>query len=415
MAASYLRKCCATFFGLSAMMLIAADWPAWRGADRTGVSRETGLLKEWPKGGPPLVWKAKGLGAGYSSPSVVGDRIYTVGTRNKDEYALALRASDGKALWETKIGSMAKGGPAGAAYPGPRASPTVDGDRIYVLGSSGDLACLDTNGKVVWRKHLVNDLGGKPGIWDYSESPLIDGDVLICTPGGAKSSLAALNKSTGDVIWISEVPDGGEAAYASAVIANAGGTKQYVQFLRNGVAGVSAKDGKFLWLFGRDVGSTNCSTPIVRDDLVFESHAGPSASGCALLRLIPESPGYKVEYFQKKALNNHHGGVVLVGDCVYGTTGQSLACVDWKTGESKWDNRSVGKGSISAADGRLYVRGEKGTMALVEATPSGYRELGKFEQTDRSKWPAWPHPVIANGRLYLRDDDTLLCYDIKAK
>jgi outer membrane protein assembly factor BamB len=347
---------------------------------------------------------------------VVGDRIYTMGTRAKDEYALALDAV-GKQVWEAKIGPIARGGPFGAAYPGPRCTPTVDGDRLYVLGSDGDLVCLDTSGKEQWRKNLEKDLGGKRGIWEFSESPLIDGDVLICTPGGPKASLAALNKKTGAVVWTAEVPEGGEAAYASVMIAEAAGVKEYVQFLRNGVAGVSAKDGKFLWLFGRDVSSTNCSTPIVRDGQVFESHAGPGgAAGCALLRLRPDSPtGYELTYFQKKTLNNHHGGVVLVGDYVYGTTGYALACVEFKTGEEKWNVKSVGKGSIMAADGRLYVRGEKGSVALVEATPDGYKERGKFDQPNRSKWPAWPHPVIAHGKLYLRDDDVLLCYDVKAQ
>ncbi|HEY1376935.1 MAG TPA: PQQ-binding-like beta-propeller repeat protein [Gemmataceae bacterium] len=414
MAVNRWQGWCLVLAGLGASAAVAADWPGWRGADRTGVSPETGLLQEWPAGGPKLLWKATGLGGGYSSPAVVGDRIYTLGTRGKDEYALALDAQ-GKQVWEAKVGPTTRGGPFGAAYPGPRSTPTVDGDRLYVLGSAGDLVCLDTAGKERWRKHLTTDLGGKPGIWDYAESPLIDGDRLICTPGGPKTSLAALNKTTGDVIWTATVPEGGEAGYASPVIAEAGGVKEYVTFLRNGVAGVAAKDGKVLWLFGRDVGTTNCSTPIVRDGQVFESHAGPSASGCALLTLTPDAPGYKLEYFQKKSLNNHHGGVVLVGDYVYGTTGQELACVDLKTGEQKWSNRSVGKGSIAAADGRLYVRGEKGTVALVEATPAGYHERGRFEQPDRSKKFAWPHPVIAHGKLYLRDDDVLLCYDVTAK
>jgi outer membrane protein assembly factor BamB len=414
MAANVWHRWCLVLVGFGGVAAVAADWPAWRGADRTGVSAETGLLQEWPAGGPKLAWKATGLGGGYSSPAVVGDRIYTMGTRDKDEYVLALTA-DGKPVWATKVGPIAKGGPPTATYPGPRATPTVDGDRVYVLGSDGDLVCVDTAGKEQWRKNLEKDLGGKRGIWDYSESPLIDGEVLVCTPGGPAASLAALNKKTGDVIWTATVPEGGEAAYSSPVIAEAGGQKEYVQFLRKGIVGVAAKDGKFLWLFGREPTSTNCCTPIVHDGHVFESHAGPGGSGCALLKLTPDAPGYQEVYAKKKALDNHHGGVVLVGDYLYGTTGQVLACVELKSGDQKWSDRSVGKGSIAAADGRLYVRGEKGTMALVETTPAGYKERGKFEQPNRSKWPAWPHPVIANGKLYLRDDDVLLCYDVKAK
>jgi outer membrane protein assembly factor BamB len=417
MAAIRWRGWCLVVITVGATAAMAADWPAWRGADRTGVSPETGLLKEWPEGGPPLAWKAHGLGDGYSSPSVVGDRIYTMGTSGKDEVALALDAT-GKKVWEAKVGPTTRGGPFGANYPGPRATPTVDGDRVFVLGSDGDLVCLSTAGKEVWRKNLEKDLGGKRGIWDYSESPLIDGDVLVCTPGGPESSLAALNKTTGEVIWKATVPDGGEAAYASVMIAEAAGVKEYVQYLRNGVAGVSAKDGKFLWLYGQNLSATNCSTPIVRDGQVFESHAGPGgAAGCSLLRLTPDSPtGYQLLYYQDKTLNNHHGGVVLVGDYVYGTTGLSLMCVDFKTGVKKWDASSVGKGSISAADGRLYVRGEEnGTMALVEANPEKYVERGRFKQPDRGKRRVWPHPVIAHRKLYLRDDDVLLCYDVAAK
>jgi outer membrane protein assembly factor BamB len=417
MTVTHWRRWSLVLLGLAGSAAFAADWPAWRGADRTAVSPETGLLKEWPKDGPKLAWKATGLGAGYSSPSVVGDRIYIMGTRGGDEFALTLDA-EGKPVWEAKVGRIAKEGP--PSYPGPRSTPTVEGDRVYVLGSAGDLVCLDTTGKEVWRKSFVKDFDGKPGRWAFSESPLIDGDVLVCTPGGEKASLAALNKKTGEVIWTASVPEGGEAAYSSPIAAEAGGQKEYMTFLRNGMASVSAKDGKFLWLFGQTPTTTNCPTPIVRDGLVFESHAGPQGSGCALLRLTPDDPGYKEVYAKKKVLDNHHGGVVLVGDYLYGTNGAALplaalACVDFKTGEEKWTNKSVGKGSIAAADGRLYVRGEMGAVALVDASPDGYKERGRFDQPDRSKRPAWPHPVIAHGKLYLRDDDVLLCYDVKAQ
>jgi outer membrane protein assembly factor BamB len=391
------------------------DWPGWRGADRTGVSPETGLLKEWPEGGPKLLWKATGLGEGYSTPSVAGGRIYSMGSKGGAEYAMALDANGGKPLWETKIGAVAKDGP--PSYPGPRCTPTVDGDRVYVLGSDGDLACLDLGGKVIWQKNLEKDLGGKRGIWAYSESPLIDGDVLVCTPGDATATLAALNKKTGAVIWTAQVPEGGVAAYASVIIAEAGGVKQYVQFLNNGAVGVAAKDGKLLWNYRKIATRTSGSTAIPHDGTVFVSASGPPTAGgpgAALLR--PKADGGVEEVYVGKTLANHHGGIVKVGDFLYGTNQNALVCQDFKTGATKWESRLTGKGSVSAADGHLYVRGEKsGHVFLVEATPDSYKPKGRLEQPDRSQTMAWPHPVIANGRLYLRDQDVLLCYDLKAK
>ena len=251
-------------------------------------------------------------------------------------------------------------------------------------------------------------------MWAYAESPLIDGDTLVCTPGGAETSMAAVDKKTGDIIWKSHIPDAGEAAYASAIAAEVGGTRQYIQYMRNGVVSVAAKDGASLWRYTKLATPTNCCTPIVRGDHVFVSMAGPGGSGHALLKLSADGREMAVVY-EGKDLAVHHGGVVLVGDSLYGATNSVLACLDFKTGAKKWDNRSVGKGSIAAADGRLYVRAEKGPIALVEATPAGYKEAGRFDQPDRSGKNAWPHPVISGGRLYVRDWDLLLCYDIKAR
>jgi outer membrane protein assembly factor BamB len=336
-----------------------------------------------------------------------------MGSRDNTEYAMALDARDGSHLWEAEVGAVAKEGP--PSYPGPRSTPTVDGDRVYVLGSDGDLVCLTKEGQPVWHKNLEKDLGGKRGRWAYSESVLVDGDVVVCTPGGPEVSLAALNKKTGETVWKCKVPEGGEAAYASAIAVDAAGVRQYVQLLAKGLAGVAAKDGKFLWHYAKLTTGTNCPTPIFHDGCVFESDAGPGGGGCALLRLVADGPKVAAqEVYNNHNLMNHHGGIVRVGESVYGTTQTDLVCVDFKTGEVKWKNRCVGKGSIAAADGRLYVRSEQsGRVALVEATPEGYKEKGRLEQPDRSKFNAWPHPVIANGRLYLRDDDKLFCYDVK--
>jgi outer membrane protein assembly factor BamB len=394
-----------------ALAAVAADWPQWRGPDRTGVSRETGLLKEWPKTGPKLLWKAADVGDGYSTPAVVGGRVYLLSNRGDDESALALNAEDGKTVWSTRVGKVGEN--RGPQYPGARSTPTVDGDVLYALGSDGDLVCLETaGGKVRWRKNLQSDFGGVPGNWAYSESPLVDGKVLVCTPGGAKATLVALDKTNGNVIWQCPAPGGDPAAYASAIVAEVGPVKQYVQFLAKGVVGVDARTGKFLWRYDKTIDpAANIPTPVFRDGFVFSSTGRNQGS---LARLTADKDGVTVTpvYFSK-AMNNGLGGVVLVGDYLYGTNTQQLLCLDFKTGDVKWRDRSVGPGSVCYADGHLYVRGQGGEAALVEATPTGYKEKGRFAQPERSSKPAWPYPVVANGRLYLRDQGVLFCYDVK--
>jgi outer membrane protein assembly factor BamB len=405
------------------------DWPGWMGPDRTGVSQETGLLKQWPKEGPKLMWKVTDIGEGYSTPSVAAGKIFLMSNRGtNDEFAIALNIKDGSKLWEQRIGKV--GPNRGPQYPGSRSTPTVDGDAVYVLASGGDLACLDAaKGQVRWKKSLPTDFDGKSGNWAYAESPLIDGDVLVCTPGGDKATLVALNKTNGEVIWKAVVPGGSGgggggkgmrmapnmAAYASAIVATVGGVKQYIQILTGSMVGVAAKDGKLLWRYDKMTGSTLCNTPLFHDGFVFASAlARGGFTGSVLLKLTATGEGVKTEeVYTNKSLSVHHGGVVRVGDTVYGTTESGLVCIDFKSGEMKWQNRCVGKGSVAAADGCLYVRSEKGPVALVEATPTAYKEISRFDQTDRSGKNAWPHPVIAGGRLYLRDQNVLLCYDVK--
>jgi outer membrane protein assembly factor BamB len=396
--------------------LPADDWPGFRGADRTGVSAEAGLLPEWPPGGPKLLWKATGLGAGFSTPSVAGGRLYLLGARGKTELLIALDARGGKRLWETPVGRVAGG------KPGPRSTPTVAGGLLYVLSSDGKLVCAEAaGGRVRWRRDLKADFGGRCGRWAYAESPLVDGDRVVCTPGGPKATLVALDRGTGAEVWRAAVAPPGRgpgyatAAYASAVAADLAGTRQYVQFLAGGVVGVSARDGKFLWHYDRPANDTaNCSTPLARDDSVFA--ASDYGAGAGRARVVRAGAGFRAEeLYAVPALKNHHGGMVLVGDHVYGTGLASLLCVDFRTGQVVWQDRCVGKGSVSCAGGRLYVRGEDGEVALVEATPAGYRERGRFAQPDRSSQKAWPYPVVAGGRLYLRDWDAVLCFDIKAR
>jgi outer membrane protein assembly factor BamB len=387
------------------------------------LSKETGLLKEWPKGGPKLLWKRKDIGGGYSTPAVVGGRIYLMADRKGDELVVALAVKDGSTVWSTRVGKV--GPNMGPQYPGTRSTPTVDGERIYALGSDGDLVCLERGkGKKVWSKNLRNDFDGAPGLWAYSESVLIDGDVLVCTPGGENASLVALNKKDGATRWKSAVPKGGEAAYSSPIAVEVQGVRQYVQFLAKGLVGVDAKTGKFLWRYDetRDQ-AANIPTPVFHDGGVFTS---TSRNGSGLVRLKADKGEVTAEqvYYNNTKLNSI-GGVVLVGEHLYGTDAKGqLVCMDFKTGKVKWRNPSVGTASLCYADGRLYVRSQGGTgfgpektpeVALVEATPDGYKEKGRFEQPDHGRRPAWPHPVVANGRLYLRDGDVLLCYDVKGK
>jgi outer membrane protein assembly factor BamB len=424
-----LMAAVAAFPGAAKAQLKASedDWPGWMGADRTGVSHETGLLKQWPKDGPKLVWEAKGIGEGYSTSSVSGGKIYLMSNRGmSDEFAIALSVKDGSKIWEQRIGKV--GPNRGPQYPGSRSTPTVDGDAVYVLGSDGDLACLDAaKGEVRWKKNLREDFDGKCGMWAYAESPLIDGDTLVCTPGGDKATLAALNKNNGNVIWKVVVPAKGgaargvggsnTAAYGSAIAATVGGVKQYIQILTGGVVSVAAKDGKLLWSYDKLTGNTMCNTPLFHDGYVILSAFNPrGGSGSTLLKLTATGENVKAEeVYLNKDLSAQHGGVVRVGEAIYGTNNTGLVRIDFKTGETKWQDRSVGKGSIAAADGELYVRSENGPVALVEANPTAYKEISRFDQPNRSKQKAWPHPVIAGGRLYLRDQDVLLCYDVKQK
>jgi outer membrane protein assembly factor BamB len=400
----------------------ADDWPQWRGPTRSGLSKETGLLKQWPKSGPKLLWERKDIGGGYSTPAVVGDRIYLMADREGEEFVVALATADGAKVWSTAVGKV--GPNIGPQYPGTRSTPTVDGDWIYVLGSDGDLACLEKDkGKVVWSKNLKKEFGGAPGMWAYSESVLIDGDKLICSPGGKTATLVALRKKDGGVIWKCAVPERDQAGYASAIAVDVGGSRQYVQFLAKGLVGVDAKTGKFLWRYDetRDE-AANIPTPVFHDDCVFTS-TSRNGTGLNRIKVSKDAVTSEQVYYNKTPLNSI-GGVVRVGDYVYGTNARGqLVCMDFKTGMVKWQHACVGAAALCCADGMLYVRGQGGSgfgkeiqpeVALVEVSPDGYKEKGRFKQPDHGDRPAWPHPVVANGRLYLRDGNVLLCYDVKA-
>jgi outer membrane protein assembly factor BamB len=405
----------ATFTGLLALSAGAADWPQWRGPHRDGISQETGLLKAWPKGGPSLLWENKDIGYGFSTPAVAGDRLFLISNKGMDdEYVQALSAADGKQIWSRRIGKV--GVNKGPQYPGSRSTPTLDGAKLYALGSDGDLDCLEAStGEVIWKKNLRSDFGGQPGQWAYSESPLVDGDVLVCTPGGAKATIVALNKQTGDVVWKAASPVADQAAYASAIVADIGGVKQYVQFLSKGVVGVDAKTGKFLWRYEKTGKSpANIPTPVAHDGYVF---TGTGMGGAGLVKLKAKGAEFEADqvYFTKD-LPTSIGGSLRLGEYLYGTNAKGLVCSEFTTGKIKWQDKSVGAGALCYADGRLYVHGESGEVALVEATADGYREKGRFtppDQPARKNTKAWAYPVVADGKLYLRDLDRLWCYDIK--
>lgn len=542
------------------------DWPQWQGPDRTAHSKETGLLQEWPKNGPPLAWKSKGLGGGDSTPSVAAGRIYGMSHRGNDEFVWALSEKDGNEIWAARIASAHP-----TTWPqskeGPSATPTVDGDRLYVMGLAGNVACLQVaDGKVVWQRSLVADFKARSPMWNFRESPLVDGDKVICTPGGEETTMVALNKLTGETIWKTLVPDrvagggtpnrspsgnrpsvmqtdpvlsildtnqdkeisanemaaapvallkldknqdgkisedevtaggardgqqGGQrrrrgpgimrmmkansaldadesgtmeegeiknaaaalkkldvnhdgklteeeagmksmgpqntgSAYSSAIAIDFGGQRQYVQLLAMTVAGVSAADGKLLWRYDKPANSMriNISTPIYHDGQVFAASAYGAGGGMA--RLVKKETGEFTaeEAWFSKSMENHHGGVILHDGALFGANGGNgggyLACLDFKTGEVLWnekdsDKRRVTKGSVAFADGRIYYRTEEGPVVLIEPSRKEYVERGRFDQPERTDKPAWAHPVVANGRLYIRDQDTLFCYDVKAK
>lgn len=391
----------------------AGEWRQWRGPGREGLSKESGLQQAWAEGGPKLAWKATGLGEGFSSVTIADGRIYTLGDRADGAHAMALDMM-GKQIWTTKFAEAGVRG----GRPGPRGTPTVDpadGKHIYVISQHGDVACLTADaGKVVWKKALAQEMGGKMmSGWGYSESVLIDDGKVICTPGGNGGTLTALDKTNGNLIWrTKEWTDA--AAYSSPIIATIGGVRQYVQFTGGSVAGVDPQSGKVLWKAERPGKTAVVPTPVVLNDHVFVSSG--YGVGCDLFKVTRSGESFKAEkVFSNTDMVNHHGGVILLDGHVYGYSDKGgWTCMDMMTGKVKWSDKGVGKGAIAYADGRFYCRseGNKGTMGLIEASPAGYKEHGRFDQPDRSKWQSWAHPVIVGGKMYLRDMDVLLCYEV---
>jgi outer membrane protein assembly factor BamB len=403
------------FFSVVATVLVgvsalraATDWPQWQGPNRTRISQETGLLKNWPPSGPRVVWTATGLGAGYGSMAVVGDRVFVQGTRGGRSVVLALNRPDGKEVWSKALG-QAETDDRG---PGPRGTPTVDGDRLYALSESGDLACLKTDGTVLWQRNILRDFRGRQLSWLVSESPLVDGAHVIVSPGGPGAGIVKLDKMTGSTVWTTkELSD--PAGYSSVIAADVQGVRTYMTFTAAAGVGVRASDGKLMFRYPRAAnGTANITTPIFSDDKVFFTSAYGTGGGLLQLSASNGEVAAKELYFTLD-MKNHHGGVVLFNGYLYGFNDSILNCLEFATGKVVWRDRSVGKGSVTFADGNLYLQGEDNVMGLAEATPAGYREKGRLQIPDKG-FPSWAHPVISDGRLYVRNQDTLLAYDIKA-
>ncbi len=397
-----LLACCL----LSAIPL-AAEWHQWRGPDRDGHSTETGLLKQWPEDGPKQIWQVKSLGEGYASYSVADGRLFTQGQIDGRQTLVALDVETGRTLWTLAHGDSYSNNRGN----GPRGTPTVDGDQVYALGGDGNLVCVDAaTGKSVWQVNLLKEYGGSNINWGISESPLIDGEKIIVNAGGPGASVVALNKADGSLIWKSESD---EAGYSSAVIAEVGGIRMYVVLTGEAAIALRADDGKLLWRYEQVSNRTaNVATPIVDGDLVFVST--DYGTGCALLRMKPSGDGVAIEevYFNRD-MRNHYSSSVLVDGYLYGYSSRILTCMKLETGEVMWQDRSVGKGQVIYADGLLYLQSEDGTVGLAEATPDAYKEISRFD-IGRGNYPTWTLPVIAGGRLLIRDQEMLTAYDIRA-
>lgn len=397
----------------------AADWPTWRGPARDGLSPDKGLLKEWPEGGPKLLWSFDKAGKGYSSPSIAGGKIYLTGSRRGKAEIICIDAAKGKELWATPIGEDPEKGYNTGWGSGPRGAPTVSDGMVYAMSANGELTCLSADkGSRKWSKDLVADFGGKVPDWGYSESPLVDGDQLVVTPGGKDGAIVAFDKKSGKELWRSKGLED-NAQYSSLVAADVKGKRQYIQLFMNTLAGVDAKSGEVLWTSKWPEGRTAViPTPIYEDGKVYITSGYGGGS-----KLVKIDGAEAEELWKNKVMKNHHGGVVLVDGYLYGfSDGGGLVCQDFKTGEEKWNQKGEGiqKGAVHYADGMLYCMDEEqGSVFLAEATPDGFKEKGRFPMPGKTKLrdgtqgKVWTHPVVIGGKLYLRDQDLLFCFDVK--
>lgn len=426
-----LRSFCAIVLAISPGLVCADDWTQFRGESRENRSSETGLYELWDaEKGPPLAWITEGLGSGYASVAVSEGRIFTTGNFDDGQAAIALDEKTGEIIWKQSLTDR----PPKHGYPGSRSTPTIVDGKVYLVTSDGVAVCLSCdNGSVVWQRRF-SDWGGKMmSVWGFSESPLVDGNSVICTPGGKNGMVVALDKNSGEEIWTCTLPDYPEeagvngknlkdgAGYASAVISNGGGVKQYIQLVGRGLVGIKADDGSLLWRYKRvSNGTANIPTAIVEGDYVFTSTG--YGTGSALLKLESKANGTvepsEVYWAEGKTIQNKHGGMVLVDGhiyCGHGNGNGLPICLNMSSGEVAWGPvRAKGKGETSTvyADGHVIMRREDGVVLLIKATPQEYDLVATFEP-EFQQGKTWAHPVIANGKLYLREQNKLMCYKLK--
>lgn len=397
------------------------EWPAFRGPNGDGISTDTGLLDSWPEGGPEKLWVFDQAGMGYSGFSISGGKLYTMGTRDEDLTVICVDVATGAEVWSTKIATDDQQGYNAGWGHGPRATPTVSDGHVYALGPKGTLACLSAeDGKKVWDKNLVSDFKGKAGGWGFSESPLVDGDHVVITPGGEEAGIVCLDKKSGSVVWKADDVKPGKAEYAMIVPAEINGVKQYVRLFESIIVGVSAEDGSLLWSSGWGGKTAVIPTPVVDGNEVYVT----SGYGVGSKLVAVDSTNNASDVWINTTMKNHHGGVVKVGDHVYGfSDGGGLMCQDWKSGEMTWNekDRFTTKGSVHVAEGNLYALNEEdGTITLAAATPKGFEQKGQFQLEPQSsnrnpKGKVWTHPVVIGGKLFLRDQEYIVAYDVKAK
>jgi len=388
----------------------AQDWPGWRGADRSDRSTETGLLQEWPKGGPAKKWTFDQAGIGYAGFAIVQGRLFTLGQDDEKEFALCLDAETGKEIWRTPVSEKYSN----SYGDGPRGTPTIEGEFVYSLFADGTLACLKKEkGEIVWTRKM-QEFGGKIPIWGYSESPLLDYGMVVCTPGGSEGSIIALDKTSGELKWQTSELDS-DAHYSSLIAMDVKGKKQYVQLLVNRAVGIQSNNGKVLWQNEWYGGFAVIPTPVDVDGNVYVS-SGYSA-GSRLINAGAEGGGEAI--WDNREVKNHHGGIILVDGYLYGHADRAgFFCQDTGDGSLKWKSGDIGKGCVTWADGRFYYVEEKtGDILLIEANPEKVTLRGKFTmepqtQQRRAQGAVWVHPVVSGGKLFVRDQEFIHCYDI---